>query len=328
VLVSGKSFPRSPSPLYLHDTATGRLLVRLWGHPQDLTRLSWSADGLLLVSCGPSGGLRLWEAATGQEVCRLDAPDLQLQAIALAPDGRFLARAWADGTIRILDTASGREGRRLPGHATMVTCLAFTRDGRRLASGDAWGNVLIWDLSDLPRALPGAGPMNAAELDRAWQALAGRDGRAAWQAVWRLAAAPDQAVPFLRQRVAPVRPERAIQQLIRDLDGDRFDTRERASRELEELGQRAGPALRRAVAGTPSPELRRRATELLDKLDRPLPGPGEMPAVRALAALERMGTPGARRLLRELADGLPEARLTEMAKGALERLSGRTVTGP
>jgi hypothetical protein len=41
---------------------------------------------------------------------------------------------------------------------------------------------------------------------------------------------------------------------------------------------------------------------------------------RAVVALERVGTPDARALLRTLADGAPLARLTLEARAALERL--------
>jgi HEAT repeat protein len=44
--------------------------------------------------------------------------------------------------------------------------------------------------------------------------------------------------------------------------------------------------------------------------------------VRAVAALERLGTPEARRLLKELAGGAEEALLTQAARAALERRPG------
>ena len=42
--------------------------------------------------------------------------------------------------------------------------------------------------------------------------------------------------------------------------------------------------------------------------------------LRAVHALERIGSPEARALLRKLAKGMPEARLTQDAQDALRRL--------
>jgi hypothetical protein len=49
---------------------------------------------------------------------------------------------------------------------------------------------------------------------------------------------------------------------------------------------------------------------------------------RALAVLERIGTPAAREFLQTLAEGMPEARLTQEAKASLERLARRTAANP
>jgi hypothetical protein len=69
-------------------------------------------------------------------------------------------------------------------------------------------------------------------------------------------------------------------------------------------------------------EVRLRVERLLDAAaDQPLP-PEELRLMRALAAVEHAGTPEARALLRDLAAGAPEARVTEGARAALRRLGG------
>src|SRR5262249_54538840 len=114
-----------------------------------------------------------------------------------------------------------------------------------------------------------------------------------------------------------------IARLIGELNSDRFPVRQRATQELEREGMRAEPALRQALAGHPSLELRRRGEQLLDKLER-LPLSAERLAQsRALALLERAGTSQARELLATLAGGAPEARLTREAQAALRRLAQR-----
>jgi hypothetical protein len=50
--------------------------------------------------------------------------------------------------------------------------------------------------------------------------------------------------------------------------------------------------------------------------------------IRALAVLEWTATPAAQRLLEALAQGVPEARLTQEARATLERRVRRTAAAP
>src|SRR5258708_2465770 len=81
-------------------------------------------------------------------------------------------------------------------------------------------------------------------------------------------------------------------------------------------GQLPQPALRKALAASSSLEFRRRVEQLLDRLA----GAEPLRQARALEALENAADPDSRRLLTDLADGAPQARLTEKARAALDRL--------
>jgi HEAT repeat protein len=161
------------------------------------------------------------------------------------------------------------------------------------------------------------------DLKARWSDLGGGDSTRAWQAIWDLALAGQSAAPYLGERLRPVPAADAgnIAQWINDLDADDFATRRAASRELERLGELAVPALRKALEGTPSPELRRQATRLVENLAG-LSGE-RLRQIRAIEALEYMGTPEARQIIEKLAEGAPEARLTHEAKAALQRLARR-----
>jgi HEAT repeat protein len=169
--------------------------------------------------------------------------------------------------------------------------------------------------------------MQTAKLDgdAAWDAL--RDDDAAWafKAMARLDASPAAAVGLLRERLKPVSAARSerIARLVGQLDDDDFEKREEASRELGKLGASAEPALRKAVQSSPSAEVLRRAEELL-KMMRDGPTSGDhLREVRAVEVLEGLGTPEAKKLLEELANGAPEAPLTREAKASLGRLANR-----
>src|SRR5262249_54989001 len=115
-------------------------------------------------------------------------------------------------------------------------------------------------------------------------------------------------------------PAATVRPLLADLDSDDFRKREAAVTRLRELGDRAGAALREAVKAKPPPEKRRRLEALLNALEG-TPSGAALREVRAVAVLERVGTPEARGLLKELAGGAADARLTRDAKASLERLA-------
>jgi hypothetical protein len=74
------------------------------------------------------------------------------------------------------------------------------------------------------------------------------------------------------------------------------------------------------LAGGPSLEVRRRIEGLLEKAAHPVLPSERLRPLRAVEVLERTGTDDARAILKELASGMPEARLTEEARAALGRL--------
>ena len=94
--------------------------------------------------------------------------------------------------------------------------------------------------------------------------------------------------------------------------------REKATRDLNDLGEAAGPALRKAINGRPSAEVRARTSRLLEKLATP--SPNLLRGLRAVEALESVGGPEAREVLERIAGGAADSRLTRAAKASLERL--------
>ena len=101
-----------------------------------------------------------------------------------------------------------------------------------------------------------------------------------------------------------------------------------ATRELERQDGRAETAMRRYLANPPSAEARRRAEGVLARLHGPITDTEMLRALRAVEALEHMGTREAKQLLQEMARGAPEARLTQEVKGSLERLAKRAASTP
>jgi hypothetical protein len=246
---------------------------------------------------------------------------------AFSPDGRIVAVSTGENNARIhlIDVATGKELVRLGGHESRVRSLAFSPDGTKLATGQWDSTALIWDVFAARRKLPSR-DLTAKDLERLWTELRDADAAKAHAALWALAAAPDKAVPFLKKHLQPVPrvADKRLRQLIADLDAEEFARREEASRELAKLGIEAEPALRKALEGNPSLELRRRVEALLGEMTcQTEMTPDALRQLRAIQVLEQIGSPQARQILSALAQGAPAAPATRDAAAALTRLDRR-----
>ena len=212
-------------------------------------------DGSVLatVSVSPSdrrqifGTLcQLWNVTTGEILVRLPEQQLGFATLDLSPDGKMLATAIPPDTIHVWEVATGRERRRLGGHRGIAFGLTFSRDGRLLASGGSDNTAVVWDTRSLSQGEPL--PTGHKAL---WAMLAEPDAARSYRAMCSLMVDPS-VVPFLRQQLRPVAvPEgHRIKQLVADLDQRSRLLRDRASRELEQLGDLAEPALPRLAVGT------------------------------------------------------------------------------
>jgi WD40 repeat protein len=212
---------------------------------------------------------RTYDTATGKRIRSFSMIDARgtrhhslssMACFALSPDGKTLAAIMdlsAQGEITLWDTDSGKPLISLTGHLGYVTALAFSPDGKTLASGSWDTTVLLWDV-------------RRARLLGQWFRLGG-DRIEAAQAVKSLAADPEGVVPFLQRRLRQASLlEAPYAGLVAELDSDRFQTREEASRRLEEIGPAADFALRLALESNASAEVRKRARGLLDKMAAPL----------------------------------------------------------
>jgi hypothetical protein len=282
-----------------------------------------SPDSRTFASLHRDNRIRVWEVATRSTVCELPRSGSPL---AFFGSGRFLASQGSAG-VQLWDLATGQEVGRLEGHDGPVVSLAAGPDGKALISAGSDHTLLVWDLtSALQKGGVAPAPLTDKQLDDLWGALGSPDAAKAYRAVWALVRAPKHSVPRLREslgKAAETVDAKRIAQLIKDLDDKEFNVREAASRELERLGDRAEPALRKAFDNPPSPEVKRRAENLLGKLDPSILSESRLRAQRAFAVLEHVGDADATAALRKLADGPEAASETREAKAALQRVKAR-----
>jgi len=245
-------------------------------------------------------------------------------AMAFSNDGAVLAVGDMQGTIFLASVRSGEQLGRRAGHRNRITSLAFSADDTFLLSGSADTTAIMWKLDDIRWPRPAAAKLDDAALDRLWGELASGDPGKGRQAAVALAAGGDQAAEFLGKRLEAARgpTEQEIQKLIEGLGSDQFAVRERSFGELSKLGVLVVAALRKARKESPVEEVRTRAAQLLAAIDDPAQRTGEViRQMRAVHALERVGTAKALAVLESLANGLAGANLTERAREAAERLA-------
>jgi RNA polymerase sigma factor (sigma-70 family) len=330
------------SMVHFWDIASGREVRRSQAHQSAIQSIAFSPDGKVLASAGLDGMLALWNVTKwdpedpGEQVRAFKGPPGPILGLAFSPDSKTLATAhwpfsgrstvddppdWGN-PVRLLEVATGKDRGGFKDPLDRCNGVAFSPDGLVLASAGQDSTTLLWDatgrLEDGRLKPANLGPD---QLKTLWADLAGDDAVKAYRAIWTLAAASDQAVPFLEKHLqAAPRPAEAkrLIQLIAELDDDAFAVREKAAAELEKLGELAAPALRKALEAKPSAEVRLRVRKLLDKFDQGISFE-QLRTRRAIEALEHAGSQEAKQLLQKLAPGESEA------KAALERLTKRKI---
>jgi RNA polymerase sigma factor (sigma-70 family) len=302
----------------LWSVATGEEVRRIATPQHTVYALAFSPDGSSLASGGSLAGIHLWEPRTGRLLRQWDSPPGHIGHLAFSRDGRTLVSSHSDRSVRLWETATGKERAVFLGHNGSVRTVAFARDGRSIASGSDDTTILVWDTT----VGTGSETVPSAErLQTLWADLSDTDARRAYRAIWRMALSPRQALPFLAEQLRPIPPldaakQNKVERLLADLDNERFAARQQAEAELEKIGAVVEPALRKALDGKPSLEVRRRMEKVLEKL-----ASGRLRTTRALEAIEQMNTPEARQWLDTLANGTPRAWLTEEARKSRARLA-------
>ncbi len=328
VIVDANVTIHTADKLKLWDIATGK---ELGSPPGEQGRLEYSATGLIL-SAGDS--FRMVRDGTiftsrQEEFVSVANPSSQRELFRLedrgrtavfTADGRLIVTV-GGGVVRFVEVATGQEALAVPLPEYWSPCVALAPGGKLLATSRDDGSILLWDLNwDRLRVPEEPLAFTEADRDRLWKDLAG-DTAAAYRVLWQLSKASAPAVQFLKQRLrpAPVQ-DLPIKKWLEDLASAQFKVREAASRELSKHGRAAEPAMREALKAKLPLEVHRRIELLLGELEaRPL-STEELRQVRAVAALEWIGTPEARQLLKTLAAGWSESVQTREAAAAFRRL--------
>ena len=303
----------SKGELALWDMAEGKKLRDLG--PQGKREVRFAAfvrGGKAILTC--EGGrlrddpaeCRFWSVQSGELLSAVPGPRYgdRLDVLALSADGTLLAAqdAGTDSAVLLWDVESGTPLTLLRGHSdgtntddAGILTLAFSPDGKTLASGGHDTTILLWDVAQA-RLTGLRTELGEADLP---------------------------AVAFLKDwLVRATDAEKQAQPLLPKLDADSFETRERATADIKKLGLSAEPALREALKGSVSEEVRNRIERVLKAMNEGRKGVADDGGRlrRVVKALEVVDTADACKALREFARGDAGMTVTKLAREAVERL--------
>src|SRR5439155_1614995 len=147
--------------------------------------------------------------------------------------------------------------RSLARHRGYVIDLAATADSRRLLTASNDLTALVWDIS-LTAVHPKSGAVPGQdEQSKLWEKLLLPDAAAAHDAMAALADHPNVAIAVIRSGIKPAArgpSDATLDRIVAALDDDTFLVRERATAELDGLGEAAVPGIRARLATKPPPE--------------------------------------------------------------------------
>jgi hypothetical protein len=278
-----------------------------------LTGLAFSPDGQTLLTTSFNTPVFAWEVATGQMVRRLESG-----IYLYSPDNRLLARSAE--TLKIFDLYSGRVIRECKAEGNAFGNFAFSPNSKFLAASCSDTTILVW-----PTAAAGAKAGKPLDEKHLVQVLEKGDAGEAYEAIGRMIADSERAVSFLDRylKAVPRLDAKHVQRLIAGLDSDQANQQEAATKELARLGTLVEPALRAALSSKKLPLASQgRIERLLHDLDEKQAAISveDLLHVRAIQALERIGTKRARQLLANLAQGAEASPRTQSALAALWRM--------
>lgn len=123
--------------------ASDPALAILAGHSGGVRQVSYSPDGLRILTASDDNTARIWDARTGVQLALL-APGSSVCSAVYSSDGRRVLTASDDGKNRIWDANSAIEVGIVPGHVGHCG-FAFPVDGGRFLTSDGKGPLQVWD---------------------------------------------------------------------------------------------------------------------------------------------------------------------------------------
>jgi WD40 repeat protein len=289
--------------------------------------IAFGPGAKLLVVGGIDQTVQLWDLGAKKVIGQLSGLEKPAVQMSIAANGRALAALAADDkSIRVWDVDRHATRWELDHDRGSVGLMALSPDGRMLATTAKSGKaVFLWKCASRQVTHKGA-PLSVTgeELAELWTKLVSTDDASADAAWQKLGAAGDNAIPFLRERIRAFAGSGAdrkrIDKLVKEIDSEKFATREHALADLIAAGEWALVPLQILLDGSPSSEAKTRANLILQKIAVQAPTAERLAIFEAIDLLENVRTAKAFDLLKEIEHESLIPQVNAEASRALERL--------
>ncbi|MEE2960458.1 MAG: WD40 repeat domain-containing protein [Myxococcota bacterium] len=131
--------------IYLFNKEGTKLLHRLEGHEDVVTRLKFAAGDSVLLSASNDWTIRVWDVNEKKILRVLRAHKQGVIGLDVSSDNKLVLSAGLDDRIRVWDVQLSQERMRLKGHEEGITAMVAL-GGQKIATGDLGGNIKVWDV--------------------------------------------------------------------------------------------------------------------------------------------------------------------------------------
>lgn len=121
------------------EAATGKTPITYRGHTQSIEAITWSPNGVRIVSKESKGVSHLWSLNSALKELALSG------CVVLSPDGNLITSTGNDRTVQVWNVLTRSKIFTYRGHSGVVKSLAWSSDGSRIASGGDDGKIWIWN---------------------------------------------------------------------------------------------------------------------------------------------------------------------------------------
>ena len=130
------------------DAITGSQVATLSGHDGWVRSLTFSLDGIFLVSGGNDTTVKLWDVQTGGVIKTFCGHTHYVLSVSVSPDCTTMASGSRDGTIRLWNIQAGDCFCVMDGFDDWVKSISFSPvDSQLLMSASYNNTVLQWDIN-------------------------------------------------------------------------------------------------------------------------------------------------------------------------------------